>query len=66
MSTEDNKAIVRRFFEEVWTKGNVAAVDELIDPNHVNPFDSPANVSASGRFLQTREVINHDNSREYL
>jgi hypothetical protein len=28
MSTEDNKALVRRFLEEVWNKGNVAAVDE--------------------------------------
>jgi predicted ester cyclase len=35
MSTEDNKAIVRRVIEEIWEKGNLAAVDELIAPNFV-------------------------------
>jgi steroid delta-isomerase-like uncharacterized protein len=33
MSTEDNKALVRRAFEEVWNKGNVALADELYAPN---------------------------------
>jgi steroid delta-isomerase-like uncharacterized protein len=31
-----NKAIVRRVFDEVWVKGNMAVVDELIAPNHVD------------------------------
>jgi steroid delta-isomerase-like uncharacterized protein len=30
MSTEQNKAIVRRYWEEVWNQGNLAVVDELI------------------------------------
>ena len=30
MSTEENKAIVRRYNEEVWSQGNLAAIDELI------------------------------------
>lgn len=34
MSTEDNKATVRRFFEES-NQGNVAALDELCAPNWV-------------------------------
>ncbi len=33
MSTEDNKAIVRRFIEEGWNQGNVALFDELTAPN---------------------------------
>jgi steroid delta-isomerase-like uncharacterized protein len=33
MSLEDNKAIVRRFFEELLGQGNMAAADELVDPN---------------------------------
>ena len=33
MSTEDNKAIVRRFFQEGPSKGNLAAAGELLSPN---------------------------------
>ena len=32
MSLEANKAIVRRFIEEVFNAGDAAAVDELVDP----------------------------------
>lgn len=35
MSEEINKTIVRRVWEEVWQAGNLATIDELIDPNHV-------------------------------
>ncbi len=44
MSTEENKAIARRLYEEVWNKGNVVAVDELIAPNPVLHFEYPTNV----------------------
>ena len=30
MSTEQNKALVRRFYEEVWNKGNYHEADELV------------------------------------
>ena len=33
MSEEDNKAVVRRYFEEVWNKGDLAAADLLVAPN---------------------------------
>jgi steroid delta-isomerase-like uncharacterized protein len=32
---ETNKAIVRRAHDEVWTKGNMAAIDELYAPDYV-------------------------------
>jgi steroid delta-isomerase-like uncharacterized protein len=36
MSTEANKAIIRRFFEEAFEKGNLAVLDEIVAPNQVN------------------------------
>ncbi len=30
---DDNKAIVRRFADEVWNQGNLAVLDELVTPN---------------------------------
>ena len=36
MSTEQNKAVVRRFIEGALTTGNVELVDELLAPNYVN------------------------------
>lgn len=36
MSTETNKAISRRFFEEVWNNGNLAVVDEIFAEDYFN------------------------------
>jgi steroid delta-isomerase-like uncharacterized protein len=33
--SEENKAIIRRFWEEAWNKGNLKAIDELYAPDHV-------------------------------
>ena len=35
MSTEENKVLLRRLFEEVWNQGNLAAVDELLAADYV-------------------------------
>ncbi len=53
MSTEDNKAIVRRVIEEIWSKGNIPAVDEHFAPNCVAHVDSPTNapVPAEEQFI---------------
>ena len=36
MSTEQNKAVVRRFIEEILTNQNAALVNELFAPDYVN------------------------------
>jgi predicted SnoaL-like aldol condensation-catalyzing enzyme len=37
MSTDENKAVVRRFITEVLSGGNIDLIDELLAPNYVNP-----------------------------
>jgi steroid delta-isomerase-like uncharacterized protein len=32
----DNAAIARRYLDDVWTKGNLAVVDELVTPNGIS------------------------------
>jgi steroid delta-isomerase-like uncharacterized protein len=36
MLSETNKTVSRRLFEEVWNKGNLAVLNELIANDHVN------------------------------
>ena len=33
--SEENKALVRRYFEEIWDKGNLELIDELFTTNFV-------------------------------
>jgi predicted ester cyclase len=35
VSAQENEALGRRYFEEVWAKGNLPAVDEFMAPNYV-------------------------------
>ena len=42
----DTKVLVRRFFEEVWNQGNLAAIDELFAPSYIR-YD-PAAPEAKG------------------
>ncbi|MFQ5794614.1 MAG: ester cyclase [Candidatus Bipolaricaulia bacterium] len=37
MSTEENKAIMRRMIEELWNQGNMDVADELFAPDHTSP-----------------------------
>src|SRR5712691_5973952 len=36
MSAEENKTLVRRFFQEFWDQKNIAAADAFIAANHVD------------------------------
>jgi predicted ester cyclase len=54
MSTEDNKAAVRHFYEEVINKKNLAAIDEFIDPHgidHALPPGMPGGIEGSKQFI---------------
>jgi len=46
MSVEENKAKQRRVWEEVFDKGNLAAISELFAPEYV--FHSPLGMQAKG------------------
>jgi steroid delta-isomerase-like uncharacterized protein len=43
--SDQNKALVRRWFEEVWNKGRADAIDEMFDENGIahGLSDDPAN-----------------------
>ena len=50
--SEENKALVRRWFEEVWNQGRADAIDEMFDENGIahglsddpaNPIKGPSN-----------------------
>ncbi|CAG0987259.1 nogalonic acid methyl ester cyclase / aklanonic acid methyl ester cyclase [Anaerolineae bacterium] len=46
MSADDNKALVRRYIQEVWDKNNSAALDEFLASNyqrHISPNVTPLN-----------------------
>ena len=46
MSAE-NKALVRRWFKEIWSKGNLAVADEIVASNYAN-HDSAGPMPESG------------------
>jgi steroid delta-isomerase-like uncharacterized protein len=54
METEKLKEIVRRYYDEVWTKGNLAIVDTLMAPDYVNR--DPATPAPNGE-LHGREAF---------
>ena len=56
-ATEQNKAILRRYFEEVYNRGNLDALDELIAPDYV------AHLAASSPY---REIRGRDAQRGYI
>ncbi len=47
MSPEDNKALAQRWLEEVWNKGDLSLIDELIAPNYV--LHDPTRPGLKGR-----------------
>ncbi len=52
MSTEENKALMRRIIEEVFNKKNLALADELVDTNFVHHGTGGVELKGPGGFKQ--------------
>jgi len=64
MSTEENKAIVRRFFEEGPSKGNLITAEELLSPDFVLHVPLPVSPGVKGIkevITSCREAFEHLN-----
>jgi steroid delta-isomerase-like uncharacterized protein len=46
--SEENKALVRRYFEEIWDKGNLDLIDELFTTNFVRHGPTATEGEVSG------------------
>ncbi len=57
--SEENEALVRRYFEEIWNKGNLDLIDELFTTNFVR--HGP--VGTEGGEVRGLEGFNPDYSR---
>ncbi len=54
MSTEENKALVRSFYEEVFNNKNLASVDAFVDPHiieHDLPLGLPVGIEGTRKFI---------------
>lgn len=51
MTTDDNKALVQRFFDEVINQRNLAALDQFAHPGGVNHTVPPGMPQESNQFL---------------
>lgn len=52
MSTEDNKALVRRLYEEVFNRGNLSTVDELLAADYIDHTALPGTSPGPGGLKQ--------------
>jgi hypothetical protein len=53
MSAEDNKALARRYWDEAWSTGNVAMIEEIFTPDNI--FHS-----GGGQFHVALKPVNKD------
>jgi ketosteroid isomerase-like protein len=66
---EDNKALVRGFFEEAWVKGNMAAVDQFVAADYVEhprPPTLPPGTEGLKQLIASYRMAFPDRSRETL
>jgi predicted ester cyclase len=53
MSTEENKAIIRRYLEEAWDRGNLTIIDELMSPDYA-------------RYLSGQPPLNRESQKQRI
>ena len=56
MSTVENKALIHRFYEEVFNKKNLAAIDDFYAPDHIDhtfPPDLPVSPEGTKQAIAT-------------
>ena len=57
MSTEQNKALVRRLMEEVFNRGNISLVDELFAPDFVEHEELPPGIPAGSEGVKQMSTM---------
>lgn len=57
MSTEENKTLTHRLFDEEFNQGNPAAIDEIIDANYVDHSALPAPAPGPEGFKKRAEML---------
>jgi len=57
MSTEENKAIVRRLFDEGFNKGNVEAANEIIAADYIDHSPIPAPMPGPEGFAKRMSAL---------
>ena len=53
MGIEENKEVVRRYFEELFNKGNFSVLEEIISPEYIVPQLPDSKGIGGGRFIPT-------------
>ena len=59
MSAEENKAIVRRYVEEVFNQGHIHVIDELFASDYVNHGSIPGNPVQDREGMKQVEIATH-------
>ena len=59
MSATDNKAVVRRLYDEIFARGDFGALDQLLDPAYVgyDPPNAPRGMSGPAAMQQSAERL---------
>lgn len=57
MSLAENKALVSRFYDEIWNQGNLALTDELVTPDFTDPT-APPDATQGAQGLKDFVVMN--------